>query len=382
MSPKLYLPRCLVRSILVYWLLATGTIGAFEFGSFDFVFHTPFVLFITLYVLTNRVTKGRLFEGILYFSPFFCFILISLLQSENYMYAWEKIEGGIISPVIMAVLVFSIIYKFGELHFLRSFFVICILFLVITMLYRIMLSLPLTGREGRYFLNGPITYGWIMGLSAVIGHILYSKTGRFFYIFASLICMFIMVGTNSKGPLIAFIITIAVILIFKFKETFRMKALTIGYPLFFSIVLYFSDTNSIDRLNVLIEPASNQTIADLGTFSIRTVAYAESWNMIKDNPLFGVGIGNWDNFSAIKILYPHNYLLEIASELGSIALIFFMIQFIVIIRHAGFNGRVIFIFFSIALLFSGDLSYHRYLFGIPLGIALSRYFFTRNLNKC
>lgn len=382
MRPKLYLPRDLGRSAIVYWLLATGTIGAFEFGSYNFLLHTPIILFITLRILTNRVSMDRFFEGMLYFVPFFSFVLISLLHSSDFGYALKKIEGGIISPIVMAVLVFSTAHKHGEIQFLRSFFLVTMAILLITVMYRLMLGLSLTGREGRYFLNGPITYGWIMGLSALIGHIIYSRTGNVFYVVASLICMFFMIGTNSKGPLIAFIVSITLVLFIKFKETRRMKLLTIGYPILLTIALSFSDSSSIDRLRILIEPTNNQTAEALGTFSIRTMAYAESWKMIQNNPLFGVGIGNWDNFSNIKILYPHNYLLEIGSELGLVALVIFGLQLVWILRHSGFSGCMILIFFSVALLFSGDLSYHRYLIGIPLGLALNTYLRAKEREKC
>ena len=370
MSINLNFTKSIVETTLIYWLLATGTMSVFEFNGVVVFIHTILIFLYLLYFLNSKVNLMRMFEGIVFFAPFFCFIALSILQSNHYYYAWEKIEGGILASIIISILVFSQINKQGELRFLKNIFSIILVALVITIAYRVFIGLPLNGREGRYLINGPITFGWIMGLGAIIGNSIFLKTGKLHYIGLSFGCLFFMIGTNSKGPTLAFLFAFMVFVISNFRKNKRVRFIVLLYLIMsFPIFILLGD-HAIDRFQALNYFSDKHNAESLGTYSVRITAYIESWKMIQSDPIFGIGIGNWNDISAIKILYPHNYIFEVASELGIVALLIFLIQIAVLSKYSGNIGLIILAFFLVALFFSGDLSYYRYLFGIPLGLSM------------
>jgi O-antigen ligase len=70
---------------------------------------------------------------------------------------------------------------------------------------------------------------------------------------------------------------------------------------------------------------------DLTTL-LRLQAFQTAKNLFFTNPILGVGTGGFEQFSAL--VYPHNVILELASELG----IFGVIAFTIMIIYAMFLG--------------------------------------------
>lgn len=52
----------------------------------------------------------------------------------------------------------------------------------------------------------------------------------------------------------------------------------------------------------------------------RTILYAEAIQMIKDNPLLGLGLGGFEHFTISDQPWPHNFFLEILCETGFLGL--------------------------------------------------------------
>ena len=111
---------------------------------------------------------------------------------------------------------------------------------------------------------------------------------------------------------------------------------------------------------------------DQGSIGVRFEMYSVSWQLFFNNPLFGVGLGNWHEFSGFdNHLYPHNVLLEILAEGGLFLFLVFFTTFVYIFKNTSEVGRYILILCLLLTSFSGDLSYLRFLLVFPLAFIWS-----------
>jgi len=114
--------------------------------------------------------------------------------------------------------------------------------------------------------------------------------------------------TGSRGPLLAAVAGVAVLLVLTVKNWKRM---TIAGGIAAALLLVATQLPLVQQLRIF-------RIAF--TEHIRDVMLADSIQMIIKYPL-GVGVGNWKNYSSLdptKYTYPHNLFIEVASEFGII----------------------------------------------------------------
>ena len=164
-------------ALIVYLLLATGKLTPISEDSIEsFVGFFLFSIFFLLIVLYFKSTKelGVIFRIILIY---FCWLIFSMLRSDDFFFAFSKIEGAIFISIASSTLVALFIKKWGESDFIESFINVAALILVATVFYRY--SLNLNGREGRFFLNGPIVFGWLMGFVFLMSLLLFLRPESF-----------------------------------------------------------------------------------------------------------------------------------------------------------------------------------------------------------
>jgi O-antigen ligase len=99
--------------------------------------------------------------------------------------------------------------------------------------------------------------------------------------------------------------------------------------------------------------------------------WESAWNIFLNNFFIGVGPTNWiTNSEYGELLYPHNLILEILSEIGILGAILFAISIVWIWRDTSEFGKLTIIFFIICSSFSGDFSYLRMVMGFAIGYAI------------
>ena len=83
--------------------------------------------------------------------------------------------------------------------------------------------------------------------------------------------------------------------------------------------------------------------------------------IIGNNPLFGVGFGNWQDHAGYLgyYVYPHNIYLEIFAETGIIFGAVFVFVLIYLWIGCSIEGRAVSLVFLIGFLFSGEAPYLR-----------------------
>lgn len=182
--------------------------------------------------------------------------------------------------------------------------------------------------------------------------------------------------TQSRGPLVAFLLGLVIVFMERifFGKNARL-ALRFGGVILFLVLVSFGMFLAIPdlhvqfgqstefRLEVLYNPSA--LLID-PNFISRVDLISRAAILFAEYPLAGVGIGGY----AVRLLreYPHNIVMEVASELGLIGLFLWVVIIIFMLRATQSNRllRVVFIQSIFYAMFSGDLGFNSewLLFGI------------------
>lgn len=172
-------------------------------------------------------------------------------------------------------------------------------------------------------------------------------------------------SAQSKGPFIGFLVAFGGYYYSEYlKQNLHINKWKLILKIFLSIVLIFIFIivlfQSIDilqdsRFAVLL---SVQKLFSEPTFLDRVVKSIKAINIFSNNLILGAGLGGYSIIDQRN--YPHNILLEIASELGLIGLIiwFALIFRIYIISKRNNIFKVLFLQTIIYAMFSGDLGFN------------------------
>lgn len=359
------------HTINLYLIIATGTIMPVVVQELVIPLHTVYVAIYFFLLMHFPDNRSAFFRGILVLLPFLFPMLIGLSRADNLPYALEKIEGGVLASLLTAIITSHCVRRYGLNDFLTSYLNVTLTILMATMIYRITLGYEIGSRDGRFLINGPITYGWLMGIAAIISLFLYQQRQKKRFLIYFLLFFTTLLVTGSKGPLVALTFCIAVFFVY-FARSKRILLLACCVVLSSVGASQLLSVEALGRFASLFHLFQGDVIENnYGSLGVRLLAWGESISIFGSNILWGVGLGNWENYSSIKIIYPHNFFLEIASEMGLLGLVAFAIVILALLRNRTFFMGLYLSFFLVALSFSGDMSYYRYLLGVPLGLFLA-----------
>jgi len=193
-----------------------------------------------------------------------------------------------------------------------------------------------TGRFTLFDLN-PISLARATGLIVVVALalVITSKPSRRRPVVTAALLILAILGavatvvTGSRGPLLSVSLALVCVLAVTLR-TRKLGAATVVLLFVFSGIAYSAVTvfggAGLDRL-------------ESGIDSGRNTLYAQTWEVIKDQPIVGIGWGNFplyifDFASDDGTLYPHNILLEIWVEGGLLPLVGFVVLTMVAVRRA------------------------------------------------
>ncbi len=195
-------------------------------------------------------------------------------------------------------------------------------------------------------------------------------------IHSTTILVMIVIGTYLSGHRASFLGISIVSIIILAKSFFSitnttLKAKTFRYYFLVSVLLltalHLSGNNSSKRFHGISELTKSGKTTDT-SIEVRLEAYEKSFEKFLAAPLFGYGLGGYnENIMLGELLikkYPHNIILEIAFELGILGIFLFGWIFYLIIRNLKSNSIlvVIFILAFWLSLFSKDLTTQPQLF--------------------
>ena len=170
----------------------------------------------------------------------------------------------------------------------------------------------------------PVRFGNIMAMIGSIGLLvlllrLYrSRREQIIYIAATLLVIFGLYTSTTRGAMLAYLVTIILIML----VVFRAKGIVLSLGIIF-----------LAALAVLIVPFMREKLFETifqwndpsTSFGWRFVLWRESWKVFMENPLLGVGFMNLSEyFKPLRnygVAHAHNNFLQILGEHGIIGFI-------------------------------------------------------------
>lgn len=211
----------------------------------------------------------------------------------------------------------------------------------------------LSGEAFRSILGlNPIWLARELGLSALASLTTFKNKLKFL-----LVSLFIfnIILTRSRGPLIALIITLFIVYLYKSLMIRKYGNLALISVLILGSVFLLLLGIGMDEYFIRGEASFFEET----NVSSRVALYKSAWNDFIESPILGKGIGNYNHY---RHSYPHNIILELLAETGLLGLALF---FIALKPKNMFRFKNTFsvhmLFALITTLFSGDLAGNSYL---------------------
>jgi len=386
--PELGLVMSFSSGIFKEWLSTHVSV----FAQFDF---TVIVFGLSLLsVILVLIRKGTLFDIPIHssFIPFMAFtgmLFISTLYTPSPEYGNMKAFSFLFFN--WALFLFPILVIREEKTCWRIIFLLVALGGVVslstifTLLKGISQQNLLLSYRASFLGINSISYGgWVGMIAILLISVLPRINKRIQRITAILMILLLTVAllvSNSRGPLLSFILTLLVILIVRFRSIPKKKlAFLFGIFIILIIVTFtLLPAQLTSRYTDIFQNRQSQNYLTYYTVNARLHAWITSLQIASENLItfiFGVGSGGFSNkiyFQDIR-LYPHNIFLEVLCELGLIGLVLIVWHFLSILLDGirTLSGRttdeqkvllfaflMMTIFGLISAQFSGDLNDNR-----------------------
>ncbi|RLD37727.1 MAG: hypothetical protein DRI74_05910 [Bacteroidetes bacterium] len=372
-----------------------------DYCVFDLTVVTFMIILITLtfeIVIGKRKVRnvfrgsGPLVIGAFYL--FVIFILLSAVYTESPLY-WRDKLFRIIFLTVPSFLIPCFFFKLSDIKnfIVGSIIIYCIVIVSLLHLLSIyganLFSMWVEAGLDYLAWGGFIAYNSLLFACLLLDKKLRKRKmfikSEWLALFLSLVSLFVIFLLGARGPFIFFLgVFFGMLLINKCWKmlipitlcVLFLMAICLSLPNFSTDKLSIRWSSRI--LNLSIEATSVQ--ARLGYFN-------ESWNLIKERPVFGYGIGSFSYMTdrGDNRGYPHNIFLEIWLENGLIAVIMFPI-FLFLIMYVAIKKvnkpfvssfLCVNIYFMLSLMKSSSLTDARVFFAY-LGILFAATWFSQS----
>ena len=304
------------------------------------------------------------------FQFFFVFLIWA---STSTFFAINKIESlRILNEIVTYIISFICLYILMK-NISKKFFINLLLLLTAIEVFAILLPFLRDIAIGGNYIARSASYSGVTGniniaafallvkMPFVIYFILNDKTRLLKKIISYLILCFsvfsIFFVLSTRGAMLGIIIIFILIILYGARnlflniekaKSFLFKILKVTFiPFLFTFALSTALNFTLKRDSSFIERIGSVGSENDGSSQERIRYWKQSFQTIKENPLFGIGIGNWkivgidkeeDNLRNYIVPYHvHNDFLELIAETGIIGgLSFFMvfiIPFLYLMRH-------------------------------------------------
>jgi len=372
--------KVLFLALVGYLSVAIGGLGLGESYSLIKLVIAAGFIFLAIAVLRRESLK----EIVLITLLIFLYLLLKTPQTEQYVYMFSKFYGFVVAGIILYVINRYGVLKYKK-QYIDSLIIVGVVLLLATLIYKF--NFGFYDRQVRYFLNGPIVFGWMMGLLFFISLNEYFRSGRLAYVIVSAIFFLGLLWSESKGPVLSLIAVFLLYLIIKRdfrKSVFIISLMVLAASLYTAVGHFSNQSSSSQSTRVISETMlmADGSYMKSNSYSLRTSMFHESLEMFKSRPFLGIGAGNFgnhvtdDELIRRDLYYPHNIVLEIISEHGLIGLALFVFIFSYVFYKSDFFSRILFLFFALCLSFSGDMAYWRMLVFLPLAFTGYQLFYT------
>lgn len=350
--------------MFAYFALATGFTLPEKYG-FNIAYSVFILLINTIICIFFSKSVNKLIFLTYTTMGLACLVLLGInvnsLTNNSLIIAFSSY----IIPIIVSYWLYCIKEHIGENNYLDLWIYCALLILFITILYKI--NYGFFDRSVRFFLNGPIVFGWLYATFSVISiYQLTTNPSLKRYLF-SIFFVLATLWTLSMGPLIALFFGIFLIVILNLRLSYRliMNIILLMILMYISFI-YIQDSRIGERLELIL----NAGLLNYYQSSPRYQFVMHSINLLENNYLFGTGI---DSFSYMSFTYPHNIIFNLLLDGGIIYTSIFLVLLIIIFTSTNNLGKVILLMSILALMFSGNTTYLRFIFILPITLIFNRY---------
>lgn len=211
-------------------------------------------------------------------------------------------------------------------------------------------------RSVRFGLNGPIVFARFMGLAAIASLVVLTGVLRWV---AAVVFLLAIVWTQSKGPFLSVVVVFVAYSLFEGRGLRRLAGplIVVGLVgLLLALAALFTDAPVLGRFELAASYSEpEQTAANYGSIGSRVETYTATLKLIEERPL-GVGVGGWQAATGLYYMeYPHNFVLEVASELGLLLGPLVMLPYLAFLFSPIREFKYLALFLALAQQTSGDL---------------------------
>tara|TARA_S200000501_G_C20850112_1_gene755305 strand:- start:209 stop:1438 length:1230 start_codon:yes stop_codon:yes gene_type:complete len=322
---------------------------------------TLFSLIIIPFIFNHKEIKKTALDPLfLIFSGFLVFATISTSASINIIESYVRLGQLLSFHLSLFIVILIARQKLVKINFILFLFAISLILDVF---------LSLRGYAGMYINNIDYSYKYINNLLGIFGNrnllaasilfrlplfVLFAQrlNNRVFYVFTFIfisICFFDLFLLSSRTAFLAMILCFIYFVIISVYRLYknRVKMLSLNRGVLFLLILplivgYYMSSYAIesnDYANVGSRISSIASTKDESK-NRRLLFYGHAFEHIKENPLFGCGIGNWKILSVkydaenmenyVVPFNTHNDILEISAETGIFGGILFISFFMFI----------------------------------------------------
>lgn len=322
---------------LIIFSIFLGPLSPIQLGQkTPNLFYADMAIFLVLFILFLRqisdpADRLQFFIGKsgLILIPFIVFSFFTLLISKDPLRGLGILRNYCIAVIILSLVIScirspkhirSMTYAFTLWGIVLSIMAIGSVFMQsgLNLLERVSLS---WGRAN-YIATFPV-----MMIPIILAPILSSSIskGKFYMIASILLLIITLLFTLSRGGAIALLVVLMILTI----KYMRVKSLPY-LILFLSIVFLLVYFSPLGRLLIYRFESLSRSPSAL----VRIIRWKRTWEIFKDNPIVGVGIGNLSYYLPYmpQFAKAHNLFLMLLSETGLIGFCLFISMMIYIIR--------------------------------------------------
>ena len=285
---------------------------------------------VVFYYLKNRAKRVSIYTPQFWAALILVILIFGLSNSTNPSYGKQKIVFYTTFNFLMIIVPILILDSEKKVHYIFATVYLLGLALAIT-------SLPLalsTSTIFRFYPSAnvnPIWFSRSLGVSLLASVFIIATIERravkLLVLATWPLFIYLMMRSWSRGPLLGVMLALVAFFYLQPKISWRLKVLG-------SIVILIGGIGLLTLTSSVILARLQAPIGQEASAAFRLLAWIEAARVFASHPLTGIGTGSFFiDLPFTPFIYPHNILLEAASENGIIGLgalgMFFLSSFLI-----------------------------------------------------
>ena len=322
---------------------------AVQFVALSIVNIIAFVFLLKNYSFEDKLNSYINIKPIIFYAGFILLSGLSVIIAKN------KAESIIVFSQYLtfffALIIIYLIARKSGIKFERLFITFCLISIVLEASYVLYIFIDNVFVNGENFYRTNIYRGFTANINIAAFSLVAKSPAALYCIFNNKkfkqklfgIILIFMIASSlsillSRGAFIAFITIIILMIIYSLIKKTDNNISSISFiilPVLLSYLLFSNLLVTEDKKLINERIASIQIDGEDQSINERLRFYEGAFESIKKNPVLGIGIGNW-KVESIKYdakyttgyripFHAHNDFLQIASESGIFASIFFIL---------------------------------------------------------